>query len=218
MSTSRRKFLRTGLLAAMVAALPAKYVLGQSWKDRDGNPANNPPASSDPLGLYTKATFKTYLNSIFQLQTFAGIVPVTLLEVGDLPAPKGGECFSLLFRGGSRAFRQDTYTLVHPSLGTFQLLLVPAGADENGAQGYLATINRLSLADAVNSSAPAKRSGSMQPTVTPTPIPAAQPAAAQPAAPSTKAPKEKAKPTRKRKPSWKRGDNEDLDFEINDWL
>jgi hypothetical protein len=217
MSTSRRKFLRTGLLAAVVAALPAKYVLGQSWKDRDGNPANNPPAQTDPLALYTKATFKTYLNSIFQLQTFAGIVPVTLLEVGDLPAPKGGECFSLLFRGGSRAFRQETYTLVHPSLGTFQLLLVPAGADENGAQGYLATINRLSFADAVNSSAPTKRSGSMQPTATPTPIPAATPATLQPAAPSPKAPKGNSKPPRKRKPSWKSGDNEDLDLELNDW-
>jgi hypothetical protein len=205
-------------MVTLFAAVPAKNIFGQSWKDRDGNPANNPPTQTDPLALYTKATFKTYLNSIFQLQTFAGIVPVTLLEVGDLPAPKGGECFSLLFRGGSRAFRQDTFTLVHPSLGTFQLLLVPTGADENGAQGYLATINRLSFADAVNSSAPTKRSGSIQPTVTATPIPTTQPATQQPAAPSTPAPKKKAKPTWKRKPSWKNDDNEDLDFELNDWL
>lgn len=215
MSTSRRKFLGTGLLAAIFAAVPLKNALSQSWKDRDGNPANNPPTQADPLANYSKATFKSYLNSIFQLQTFAGIVPVTLLEVGDLPSAKGGECFSLLFRGGSRTFGQETYTLVHPSLGTFRLLLVPTGTDENGAQGYLATINRLSFSDAVNSAAPTKRSGSLQPTSTPTPAPSATPTApavptVTPVQPSVTPPNSpKRKPARRKKPSWK-----DLDAEI----
>ena len=147
MSSSRRKFLKTGLATTVFAALPLKTVLGQSWKNRGGDP--NKPAQYDPLATYSKATFSSYLNSIFQLQTFAGIVEVALIKVDDMPAPKGGECFSLLFRGGSRALPQDTYTLEHASLGRFQLLLVPVGPDEYGAQGYLATINRLSLADAV---------------------------------------------------------------------
>src|SRR5690349_23961084 len=155
-SDSRRKFLKTGIIAALFAAVPFKHVLGQSWKDRDGNPGETPPVQSDPLGNYSKATFTSYLNSIFQLQTVAGIVAVTLTRVDDMPAPKGGECFSLLFRGGSRAFPQGTYTVTHPSLGVFALLLVPAGSDQNGAQGYLATINRLSPADFANMSAPSR--------------------------------------------------------------
>src|SRR5437868_7689546 len=53
-------------------------LLAQGWKDRDGNPTNTPPAQADPLANYTKATFRTYLNSIFQLHTVNGIVEVTL--------------------------------------------------------------------------------------------------------------------------------------------
>ena len=198
MPNSRRKFLKAGVLAALFAAVPLKNVLGQSWKDRDGNPGNSPETQNDPLANYTKATFLSYLNSVFELHTTKGIVGVTLLRVDDLPAPKGGECFSLLFRGGSRAERQDSHTLVHPSLGTFQLLLVPVGTDEYGAQGYLATINRLSYKDALANPAPAaaaskesgsKASGSAQPsaTPTPTPTPTSSPAMTNPVAPATPA-------------------------------
>src|SRR5258706_16384561 len=171
MHNSRRKFLKTGVLAALFAAVPLKDALGQSWKDRDGNPANNPEVQNDPLANYTKATFISYLNSVFELHTTNGIIGVTLLKVDDMEAPKGGECFTLLFRGGSRELRQDSYTLVHPALGTFQLLLVPTGTDEYGAQGYLATINRLSYREALANPAPnkstTKGSGSTSPSATP---------------------------------------------------
>jgi len=215
MPNSRRKFLKAGVLAALFAAVPLKNVLGQSWKDRDGNPGNSPETQNDPLANYTKATFLSYLNSVFELHTTKGIVGVTLLRVDDLPAPKGGECFSLLFRGGSRAERQDSYTLVHPSLGTFQLLLVPVGADEYGAQGYLATINRLSYKDALANPAPtaaaskesgSNASGSAQPsaTPTPTPTPTSSPAITNPVAPASPGittPKGRSKPVKKnRKP------------------
>lgn len=156
MSTSRRRFLKAGILAAMFAAVPLRNVLGQSWKDRDGNPGEIPDNQSDPLSTYSKATFRSYLRSIFLLHSVYGIVEVTLLEVGELPSARGGECFSLLFRGGSRQLRQDTYVLVHPSLGTFSLLLVPTGSDRNGAQGYLAIINRLSYSDVLNNPAPTR--------------------------------------------------------------
>jgi len=155
-SNSRRTFLRTGLLAALFAAVPFKHVFGQSFKERDGNPGETPVAQTDPLGNYSKASFASYLNSIFQVQTSFGIVAVTLAKVDDMPAPKGGECFTLQFRGGSRALPQDTYMITHPSLGTFALLLVPSGSDQNGAQSYLATLNRLSAADFANLSAPSR--------------------------------------------------------------
>src|SRR5437660_7899679 len=120
-----------------------------------------------------------------------------------------------MFLGGSRAQRQATYTLVHPSLGTFQLLLVPSGADQNGAQGYVATINRLSLADAARylppsagtrfqpsgtTTAPAPQPSN--PPATQTPAPNTSPnstPAAQPAAPPVRPPAKK--PSRKRRTS-----------------
>jgi len=217
-SSSRRKFLRTGLLAALFAAVPFKQTFGQSWKDRDGNPGETPPAQSDPLGNYSKATFTSYLNSIFQLQTVAGIVAVTLTQVDDMPAPKGGECFALLFRGGSRALPQNTYTITHPSLGTFALLLVPSGSNQNGAQGYLATINRLSAADFANMSAPSRAprtapsatspSTSSPPTTTSSPVvtPNVTPVAPV-VVPVTPAPVRKPRKHRRRKPSWKNTDD-----------
>ena len=137
MSKSRRTFVKAGLMTAVFAATPLRSVFAKGFKyliDED-----------DPLANYSKATFVSYLNSVFQIQTANGNVDTTLTSVDDRPAPSGGECFSLLFVGGSEAFAQNTYTVTHSALGTFQLFLVPAGADENGAQKCTATINRLPL-------------------------------------------------------------------------
>jgi len=218
LSNSRRTFLRTGLLAALFATVPFKHAVGQSLKERDGNPGETPVTQSDPLGNYSKASFTSYLNSIFQLQTSFGVVAATLTKVDDMPAPRGGECFTLLFRGGSRALAQDTYMITHPALGTFALLLVPAGADANGAQGYLATLNRLSLADFANLSAPSRPTRTApaitappatiapSPVVTPTvaPVTPVGPVAT-PAIPAT--PVRKPAKRRKRKPLRKSDDN-----------
>lgn len=154
MSTTRRKFLKASVLAAFVAAVPAKAIFSQSWKDRDGNPGEIPALESDPLSNYSKAAFKSYLNSVFQMHTAFGLVEVTLTNVEDMPSPRNGEAFSLLFRGGRRSLRQDTYRLTHPSLGIFSLMLVPTGSDRNGAQGFLAIINRISYSELLNTSVP----------------------------------------------------------------
>jgi hypothetical protein len=103
--------------------------------------------ATDPLSYYTQATFTQYINSIFRLHGFR-TVDVTLEKVQDtLPATVsrsgGRESFVLHFRGGEVQLPQDTYTVEHPALGNFRLFLVPSGADENGAQSYVATINRL---------------------------------------------------------------------------
>ena len=224
MPNSRRKFLKAGVLAAAFAAFPLKTALGQDWKNRDGNPGDgsNPSLQNkDPLATYTKAAFVSYLNSVFQLSNGFSVIEVTLLKVDDMPAPKGGECFSLLFRGGSRALRQDTYTLIHPSLGSFQLLLVPAGADEYGVPGYLATINRLSYRDALMP-APTRRSSTIQSTATPTPTPSPTTTAPNtttppqrtipPPPPATTKPEAKPRPSRKKRPSWI-GNDDDFDID-----
>lgn len=215
MSNSRRNFLKTGLVAALFAAVPLKHAFGQSWKDRDANPGDTTLTQSDPLANYSKASFVSYLNSIFELQTSFGLVAVTLTRVDDMPAPRGGECFTLQFRGGSRGLRQDTYRVMHPSLGTFALLLVPSGADQNGAQGYVATINRLSPADAVNMSGPS-RAVHDTPTSAPSPATISAPVATPTVAPivpteapaTAPAPVRKRRKPRKRKPSWKNNDDQ----------
>jgi hypothetical protein len=145
MTKSRRQFLQTGMFAAVFAAVPLKAALG-SWLQQP----------DDPLQYYSKATFLAYVNSIFQIQAASGAVSATLVSVTDMPSPPDGECFSLLFSGGSTALTQDTYVVTHSALGTFQLLLVPAGVDRHGTPQYVATLNRLTL---------------VAPTPTPTPTP-----------------------------------------------
>jgi uncharacterized protein DUF6916 len=142
MSVSRRFFIKTASVAAIAAGITAKPTLAAIAQDFS-------KASPDPLSYYTQSTFTQYLNSIFRLRGRI-TVEVALIKVEDtLPAKvtRGGgrESFVLHFRGGANALPQDTYTVEHAALGTFKLFLVPAGADENGAQGYTATVNRLSF-------------------------------------------------------------------------
>jgi hypothetical protein len=225
MSISRRKFLRAGTLVALSAALPIS-VLGQSFKDRDGNPGDQQTAQPDPLAQYDRAAFASYLNSIFQIYTGYSIVEVALSEVKDLqPAqtPRDGkECFSLLFRGGSVALGQNTYRIEHPSLGSFELFLVPGGPDKVGAQSYVAIINRVSYADALKA-APTRTSKPADGTkpddpetpVAPVVTPPAAPATPIQTRPQTTTPIEKPKPVRKGKPSWKSGDNDNFEGTID---
>lgn len=154
MSTSRRKFLKASMVAALFAAIPLRNVSGSSSNYRIASLLDDPP---DPLSTYSKAAFQSQVNSIFQLYAGTRVVEVALKQVGDMPAATGGECFTLLFRGGSKALKQNTYKLVHPSLGTFSLLLVPTGPDRNGAQGYVATINRLTYVQDLNNPPPTKK-------------------------------------------------------------
>lgn len=206
MSITRRKFLKAGTLVALTAAFPLKSVLGQSLKDGDGNPMDQNPGQADPLSFYSRSAFSSYLNSIFQLYTGYSTVDVALVEVKDmLPASEkpanGRECFSLLFRGGSVALPQNTYRIDHPSLGRFQMFLVPGGPDDNGAQSYVATINRIPYSPL---NAPVRKS-----------LDGARPAAqAAPPAKTNTAPKTDQpatrKPPQKRKPSGKSGDQEDF--------
>lgn len=216
MSISRRRFLKAGTLVALSAALPIS-VLGQSRKEKDGNPIDpidQQPVQSDPLAHYNRSAFASYLNSIFQLYTGYSVVEVALVEVKDLLPPAsspatGRECFSLLFRGGSVALPQNTYRIDHPSLGSFNLFLVPGGPDDVGAQSYVAIINRVSYSDALNS-VPSRQS---KPTDTIKPEdPVAVPKTVAPIQTTTPVqtttPTEKPKPSRKRKPSRKSGDSE----------
>lgn len=154
MSITRRKFLRAGTLVALSAAVPLKSALlvsgQQTRKGGKGFPGDRLTSQnpSDLLASYSKSAFSSYLNSIFRLHTGYSSVDVMLVQVDDMEplvkgTPAGGECFSLVFVGGSVALSQGTYRVEHPALGTFQLFLVPGGSDKYGAQSYVAIINRL---------------------------------------------------------------------------
>jgi len=155
MSITRRKFLKAGTLVALASAIPLKAAGQQVRKGNDGNPIDqSKDVVADPLSGYTRAAFSSYLNSIFRLYTGYSTIDVALVEVKDLmpgaaTEQTGAECFSLQFRGGSTALSQYTYGIEHPSLGTFQLFLVPGGADNNGVQSFVATINRLPYSQAL---------------------------------------------------------------------
>ncbi len=69
---------------------------------------------------------------------------LTLTSVGDLgdPALAGADdAFSLIFTGPVDALGQDTYTLAHPSLGSFSMFVVPVG-EPTASASYQAIINR----------------------------------------------------------------------------
>ncbi|HEX5704113.1 MAG TPA: hypothetical protein VFX97_13000 [Pyrinomonadaceae bacterium] len=140
MTISRRIFIQTASVAAIAAAAIGKSTLAVLAQG----------GATDPLSNYTQDTFTQYINSIFRLHG-SRTVDVMLEKVQDtLPAKEtrggGRESFTLHFRGGDFQLRQNTYTVEHPALGTFALFLVPSGADEHGAQSYVATINRLAHA------------------------------------------------------------------------
>jgi hypothetical protein len=167
MSISRRAFIKTGALAVVVAGItlkPGLLALGQE-------PAAALPAS-DPLSNYTQATFEQYVNSIFTLRG-PKPVEVMLMKVEDsLPAKTsragGRESFTLYFRGGGTKLPQDTYVIDHPSLGAFRMFLVPTGTDENGAQGYIAVVNRLAY-NATISAPGTRKPGTKKPSTTAAP-------------------------------------------------
>ncbi len=170
MLISRRTFMRAGTLAALFAGVPLATVnvLGQRiHPSPDESPVDQASQANDPLSNYTKATFVSYINSVFVFRA-PGVrkdIEVTLMQVSDMTAAPGGECFSLLLRGGGGpALQQGTYTVEHAALGTFKLFLVPVGTDDNGAQGYLATINRLSPREAMTPAPTGKPSGKAKPT------------------------------------------------------
>jgi hypothetical protein len=156
MPISRRIFLRTGSLVVLGAAAHSTLAKVGIVRKASG-PAGAtsgfrvPAASmSDPLAYYTKSTFMAHLNSNFRLRGGGSSgSDVTLVKVVDfMPAPKkvtaqadNRECFSLVFSGVT-PLPQDTYTVEHPSLGTFKLLLVPSGRP-GGVPQWDAVINRL---------------------------------------------------------------------------
>ena len=140
MSISRRLFIKLASFAAIATGIATKPSLAAIVQDTG-------KAGADPLSYYTQATFTQYLNSIFRLHGTITVDAMLTRVVDTLPLKDsrngGRESFVLHFRGDAAQLPQGTYLVEHAALGTFKLFLVPAVADDSGAQGYTATINRL---------------------------------------------------------------------------
>jgi uncharacterized protein DUF6916 len=149
MTTSRRKFLKNGMVAAVCAGLPLSSmgVVNPRLATATGSPTPT-QSLADPLSGFTMATFVGAMRTRFRWSpTVSQTVTLVLVDVrdvaGDTSAATSGECFSLLFKTARTGGRltQGTYRLEHASLGTFDLFIVPSGADAR-AYYYEAIINR----------------------------------------------------------------------------
>ncbi len=152
--------MKTGTLVAVATALPTsieKIVEAQpivSGADLFQIPMES---ESDPLFHYTRSTFQSYLNSIFEIRYGAAWLPLTLASVSDtgLPTSTKGKRqvttdaiqanrLSLLFRGSAdMPVGQDVYYVRHAALGSFRLLLVPVRSGLRDGLYYEAVINRV---------------------------------------------------------------------------
>jgi hypothetical protein len=95
----------------------------------------------------TQARFARLMGTTFQVGIAQGrAVTIRLISVRSLaamgPRPTG-EGFSLIFSGShTDVFGQDGYAVAHPSLGRFDMFLVPVGPT-GPDQHYEAVFNRL---------------------------------------------------------------------------
>jgi hypothetical protein len=158
MVISRRKFLQVGSVVALAAGFPLKAAITATGQRVSAPPSGSaegvagalPKApASRPAPFLAKATFTPYINTAFVIQSRRSkAVEVKLVEISSSgPVPDrqvpGKECFALVFNGQQR-LSQDVYTIQHPALGKFDLLLVPVGKARKGkGLFYEAVINRL---------------------------------------------------------------------------
>lgn len=157
MNQSRRRFLHVGSmmgLAAVVRGGLAPMAFGQSKQQLGSGIGNVIPKQvyADPAFYLNSKIFTQNLNTKFAFSL--GEVELgylVLIEVNSLNPPyitgevtNGKECFSLVFRGPrSLPLRQETYSITHPTMGSFQLLVVPGKQTDPFGRHYEAVINRI---------------------------------------------------------------------------
>ncbi len=92
------------------------------------------------LETFTLQTFTPLVQDTFQLSPDPGPpLPLTLVAVKELgeesPVGRQGNPFALLFRSAPGVpLPQRIYRLEHAGLGSFDLFLVPIGADRTGVE------------------------------------------------------------------------------------
>ena len=163
MTFTRRKFIKAGTIAALLAAATVDKLPRASAQQR-GQVAPEPApvtvgeesgeSQFDPTSYLKKSSFTPYLNTKFYVSDAASRVTLTLVEVSALrqasrmpnmsPEVAAEDAFSLVFRGARGAsLPQGIYTFEHDALGQLSLFLVPI--NRAGGRGYFGEviINRL---------------------------------------------------------------------------
>lgn len=146
MRFSRRRFIALGSAAGAGILGFGGAAFGQGRAIFGGGLPSE--ALADPLFAYSANNFRQHLGTEFMLATDSMAVYAVLTEVSSFSTEKTrrarnkrAECFTLTFRLLSDA-PQATYTVSHPRLRTFDLLLVPGQSVE--AENLLhAVVNRL---------------------------------------------------------------------------
>ncbi|MBD0369449.1 MAG: hypothetical protein ICV60_01240 [Pyrinomonadaceae bacterium] len=138
MSTSRRRFLKSGILAGLAAGFCLKegaLALAQnSGKKPDKKPdraGKKRDRSIIPEGakmnevfFYTKKTFDPYLGTEFAIRTGIVTTTLTLIEVIDCSPNRKDDCFVLIFKADRELPKGVTILkLQHDALGKFELSL-----------------------------------------------------------------------------------------------
>lgn len=159
MSTSRRRFLKSGTMATLFAGVycsSPNFVFGQQKVGQASKRNFEIPyeAKTEPVFYYTKSTFDPHLKTDFRVQAGTITTVLTLVEVADCAAPKtkapqraSGECFSLLFKADRElSSLQTIYKFDHGALGKFSLFVTRvAKKDDADNIYYEAIINRTQL-------------------------------------------------------------------------
>lgn len=91
------------------------------------------------LETFTRETFAPHIGESFRLHVDGpAVLDAVLTEATELPtaaARPGRAPFSRVFRGPpATIYPQRIYQLDHPRLGSFELFLVPIGADGEGVR------------------------------------------------------------------------------------
>ena len=154
MTISRRKFIKIGSVSAVLIAGTNFGINADVFGQTAYSDGFNLPSEvyGDPLFSYRAETFRKLIGSEFNLkaENFAETVVLTALaeeSLADRKISKGKyveskEDFMLSFRISSAEAQQANYTIFHPELGKFDLLLVPA-KNNKGENLLNAVINRL---------------------------------------------------------------------------
>jgi hypothetical protein len=153
MSITRRRFVRTGLVAGV--AIPVASLTGFAQKSTtppSGGTSNGgtTPTTGDNLVNLTKADFAGAVATQFTIRLSA--LSTLKAELYMLTDDKNGEGtlatrtldnYSLIFRGfHTTHLKQNSYQFEHPKLGNFLLFIVPAGT-LGTAKLYQAVFNRM---------------------------------------------------------------------------
>ncbi len=159
MSFERRRFLKSATLAAVSAGMTlgiGRYAFGQKkGKPLDQIIGDQIPikAQQNPLFYFSEATFRPYINGIFQApDSRRKLVSLVLISVNSYKSQGGSmvakskspetRSFALMFKA-SKPLPPFTsiHKMQHPALGKFDLFLTPG--EKDGKFYYEAIFNHI---------------------------------------------------------------------------